>query len=181
MSQSQAVYLPSGAEGYELCHPTVDGGFQRINLEINGDSKSKIWKPLAVRLIGAEGGSRLRRSDSPWLGVHALIFRQSVVNALGEILRKNGELLPLACAEEDLFIFNPTNVLNALDEGASSLTRFESGAIMMVRNYVFLSDEIEGVNIFKLQALRVSPTFLSQKIVDLWQESGLEGLEFKRV
>lgn len=181
MSQSNALYVPSGAVGYELCQPLIVEDFQRINTEINGVARRATWKPLTVALIRTEGESRLRRSDSPWLGVHALIFSQNAIESLGGVLSENGELLPLECAGEELFIFNPTKVLKALDEEASSLTRFDSGAIMMVRNYEFLPEVVDQIDMFKLSNLRVSPTFLSHKFVQLWRESGLEGIEFKRV
>jgi hypothetical protein len=174
-------YVPLGLDGYELCHPVRKDDFERINIEVNGASRAEMWKPIAMHVIHEDQGHKYLRSDSPWLSSHALIFRSGAIIALGELLRLNGELLPLACSEADLVMYNPTKVLDALDEEASTLVRFDSGRIMMIRKYVFRSEVIEGIDVFKIPNLRASPTFLSQRFVNRWNESGLKGLEFKQV
>ncbi|NUQ78113.1 MAG: hypothetical protein HUU21_31665, partial [Polyangiaceae bacterium] len=116
-----------------------------------------------------------------WLGAYALIFRRSAIEALGPMLREHGELLPLECPEAELWVYNPTRVIDALDEEASTIERFKSGRIMGIKRYVFKAHLIEGVDIFKLPNLRGHSTFVSHRFVDLWNESGLKGLEFTPV
>jgi hypothetical protein len=78
-------------------------------------------------------------------------------------------------------MYNPTRVVEALDEPASSVIRFSDGRIMMIQRHVFRADVIGETDVFKLPNLRVSPTFLSQRFVDRWEASGLKGLDFERV
>jgi hypothetical protein len=97
------------------------------------------------------------------------------------VLRGSGELLPLVCPDARLLVFNPLRALPALDESTSSIIRFDSGQVMMVKKYVFIHDLIDGVDAFKLTNLRVSPTFFSRRVVDAWRDRGLVGLTFKKV
>jgi hypothetical protein len=175
------VYKALGADGFELCHPVNKEDYERINVEIGGTPLLVNWRPIPVRLIHEDEGKTLAKSDSPWLGYGPLIFRPVVVDALGSLLREYGELLPLACAEADLAIYNPTRVLDALDEAASSVMRFPDGRIMLIQKHVFRADVIGENDIFTMPEERVRPTFFSHRFVDRWKASGLKGLEFKQV
>lgn len=181
MKEKPGIYIPVGRDGFELCHPISQGDFERINVEINGTPRQSKWQPISVKLVRNDEGRELVKSDSPWLGAHALIFRSGVIGSIGSILQKDGELLPLTCSEADLLICNPTRVLEALDEAASSVLRFNNGKIMLIQQHVFRADVIRDIDIFKIPDLRVSPTFLSQRFVNQWNESRLKGLDFKRV
>jgi hypothetical protein len=175
------VYTPCSPDQYELCHPVNQDDFEIINAQLNGELRHRTWKPIAVRLIREDEGRKLRPSDSPWLGSHALIFNAAAIDALGPLLRVYGELLPLSCKDAQLSVFNPTRVVDALDEEASSVLRFSDGRIMRVNRYIFDPEPIRGVYVFKIRNLRVSPTFVGQHFVDWWNEAGLEGLEFRMI
>lgn len=175
------IYTPLGLDGYELCHPGSQDDFETINVEVNGVPRQSSWEPIRMRLIHEDEGQKLVTSDSPWLGAHALIFRPNVVEALGLMLREYGELLPLACSEAEVVMYNPTRVIDALDEAASSVLRFSGGRIMMIQRHVFRADVIDGIDVFKIPNLRVSPTFFSHRFVDRWKAGGFKGLEFKQV
>lgn len=175
------IFVALGEDGYEYCHPVDPDDFETINREINGKPKGAEWVPLQMELVEEDDRRSLLRSDSPWLGDHALIFRAEAILALGERLGRAGELLPLTCRKARLFMFNPLQALPALDESASTLARFEDGRIMMVQKYVFVRELLNNVDAFKLSNLRVSPTFLSKRIVEAWQDCGLTGLKFRRI
>lgn len=181
MRAKAGIYTPLGLDGFELCHPLSQDDFERINLEVNGTPRQSNWKPIPMRLVRSDKGQELIESDSPWLGAHALIFRTTAVDSMGPILREHGELLSLACSEAKVWIYNPTQLVGALDEAASSILRFNDGKIMLIQRYVFRADVVRGIDIFKIPNLRVSPTFLSHRFVDRWNESGLTGVEFKQV
>lgn len=175
------IYTPLGSNDFELCQPVAENDFETMNVLVNGEARQATWKPLAMRLIRTDQGKTLQASDSPWLGEHALIFKQSAIDVLEPTLREYGELLPLVGTAADLFVFNPRCVVDALDEEASTVMRFSSGRIMDITRYVFRADAIQGIDIFKIPNLRVSPTFLSERIVSLWSAAGLRGLEFNTV
>ena len=126
------VYMALGASGFELCHPVDKKDYERLAADLTGRPREANWKPIRMRLIHEDEGKSLAMSDSPWLGSSSLIFRPSVIEALGPMLRDSGELLPLACAEAELVIFHPTRILAAIDEAASTIDRFEDGRIIMI-------------------------------------------------
>jgi hypothetical protein len=177
----RAVYVPCGLDGYELCQPVNQDDFEAINVQVNGASRGATWRPIRVRLVRQDEGRPLIESDAPWLGSHALIFKPRALELLGPLLREYGELLPLTSREAELCIYNPTRILDALDEGNSSLRRFSTGRVMMVEKYVFRPTVISDSPVFKIPNLRVSPTFVTQRFVDLWTSTGLRGLEFRHV
>jgi hypothetical protein len=96
------------------------------------------------------------------------------------MLVANGEVLPLACDEYELLIYDPAHILNALNEGASDLRRFADGDVMMITRYVFRPEVIGHVPIFRISRLRVRDTFVHQSFLDLWKASGLRGLDLSR-
>ena len=100
---------------------------------------------------------------------------------LKPLLSEYGEILPLTCKESELWIFNPTRKLEALDEKKSTVQRFDNGRIFMIERYVFHADVVWGAHIFKIPQLRASPIFVSQHVVDAWKTAGLTGLDFDRV
>jgi hypothetical protein len=178
---NKGIYMPLGMEGFELCHPIHEEDFEKINIEINGKSKVNEWDPVSMELIQKENGKPLYFSDSPWLGAHAMIFREKSLPSIREMMTRCGEFLPLECQGQNLVIYNPGQVDGALDEAESSILRFSDGGIMLIREYKFFEKNIEGVDIFKIPNMRVSPTFLSHRFVAEWNKNGLKGLEFKQV
>lgn len=182
MIAETAIYVPLGSDGYELCQPVRQDDFETLNSLINGIPRASKWAPIPMRILSTEDQRNLIRSDAPWLGSHALIFKSGAAESLEAILCANGELLPLVCeVEPGLKIYNPTRLIDALDEDRSAVVRFQSGKIMMVQRYAFRPDVIGDIDIFKIPNLRVSPTFVTQRFVDCWKSSGLKGLDFNRV
>lgn len=175
------IYTPDALNGFELCHPVDHDDFETIKSLINGESRQNQWSPLHMRLIHKDEGQNLLPSDSPWLGVHTLIFKRTAIDALDSMLRWHGELLPLTCTDAEIFLYNPTHMVDALDENASTIRRFSTGRIMDTERYVFSQDTIRGLHIFKIPNLQPSPIFVSQQFVDLWISAGLKGLQFERV
>ncbi|HWU89493.1 MAG TPA: DUF1629 domain-containing protein [Kofleriaceae bacterium] len=175
------VYEPIGAEGFEFCHPERQDDFETFNVQVDGTRRRATWQSIPVHLVHEDRGKKLAASDSPWLGSHALILRRSPIEKLGALLQEYGEILPLICEEAELFTFNATRILDALDEQASSVIRFSSGRIMHVSRYVFRPEVIGDTDIFKIPNLRVSPTYVSERVVQAWASGGFRGLVFNKV
>jgi len=175
----RTVYRVVGSEGYELCHPVDVGDFECISSRIADESPVRDhWMSVRMELVRSDEGKSLRRSDAPWFGSQALIFRREVVDALGGYLLTYGELLPLQCDDADVVMFNSLRRLDALNEQASAIMRHRDGRIMLVTKPVFKASVIEGVDVFKLRQMPAGPTLVSSRFVDLWHEHGFEGLDF---
>ena len=175
------IYIPMQTDGHELCHPLDLSGLAAIETLINGTRRSASWQPIAIQIVGQDRRGKLEPSDSPWLGAHALIFRPSALDVMGPLLHPHGEHLPLRCEQDQLWVFNPTCVVDALDPAASVVQRFRDGQIWGVSKYAFRARAIVGLDVFKISTLPVSPTFVTGRIVERWSRAGLRGVEFCKV
>lgn len=172
------IYEPTVVEGSEWCNCSGPDQSKRLVTEINGTPRRDTWKPVCVKLIRRTTRHKFRQVDAPWYGSDVLIFRKSVLDKMGSILEANGELLPLQCEDAELWVYNPTNVLAALDKVATIGNRFDDGCFAQITKYVFFPDVVAGVDVFKLKNERASSTYLSDRFVEMWKAAGLTGLEF---
>jgi hypothetical protein len=181
MREKTSVYDCIGAAGYELCHPDDTRDWDTANTMTDGSRRKASWRPFAVHLVHLDQGRRLAEADAPWFGDHALVLRESAVGAMGDMLTDSGEPLPLLCDEAKLWLYNPTVVLDALDEGASTVLRFDDGRIMYIQKHAFRPEIVRGVSVFKLATVGRSSVFFGPAFVQRWQAARLTGLEFKKV
>jgi hypothetical protein len=176
------IYELMTEPGYQYCMPVDERDHGTIVALMNGTPRAASWKPLKMRLRWFdERGRPYKRSDSPSRGTStAPMFTRRAVEALEPMLQEHGEILPLDCDDAELWIFNPTRVLPAIDMLKSGVS-FMPGTrdIERIRRYVFEEDVIAGSDIFKLANMRASPTFVGQRFVDVWRSAGLRGIEFE--
>jgi hypothetical protein len=178
---AQSVYKPIGAEGFELCLPVNGEDFKTFYSVVGEGVPYPNWRPEPVEVVRRDEGRELATSDAPWFGSMALVFRPRAAEALGPILDAHGELLRLSCPGNDLFLYHPIRVLDALDEAASSVWRFADGQLMAIQKYVFRARTIGDTEIFRIPNLRPSPTLVGQGFVDEWNAHRLKGLDFECV
>jgi hypothetical protein len=175
------IFEAHSEEDVEMVHPIDAADFESLNVKINGRPQAATWAPVSMKTIRVDEGRALRETDCPWLGSHALVLRRSAVEAMNEVLRRNGEVLPLRCTTDELFVFNPTNLVDCLDEDASDVVRFSNGRIMWIRRHVFRTDRLFDIDAFKIPNLRVSPIYVTDSFVGRWTEVGLTGIRWGRV
>ena len=129
---------------------------------------------LALRPIGhALAGGVPDGSD---LAVGALV-------ALWEVLEGYGEFLPLACEEADLWAFNCTRVVDALDEGRSEVVPLRLWSVehrlLDVRRYEFRPEALVGVRVFRIPQLQPGPVYVSEEVGEAVRAAELGGVGFK--
>jgi len=124
---------------------------------------------------------RLRRSDTPGLSTHIPVFNSKAVEILGDLLKPNGELLPITCDGERLYVFNVTRVVDALDEASSEVERFGSGRIMDVVKFSFFQERLQGVTVFKVPQLVLMDVFVTDPFVERVEAVKLKGFKFRLV
>ncbi len=175
------IYAPRVAEGYEWLNCVNELDYEVLR-NFDGSPQLHQWRPLRVVSVLADEGQVLTRSEFPWLTAHAIAMRQPACDVLSKMFLRAGELLPLEADEDSpLFVLNVTQVLDALDEEASTIARFPStNRIMHIERYVFHTSIVRNIDIFRLP-YRVSPTYVSERFVDAVRASGLKGLEFDKI
>lgn len=152
-------------------------------LDFDGTARRAGWTPLAVEWILDEPGDGRRKiTDCPNLasGVPALSARATI--ALRPQLAGVGELLPLSHPTQEYFALNVTNVVDALDEEHSDLTRFgSSGRVMRVKAYVFRAQALGPHAVFKDQRLARNTVFVTEPFVRAVEQARLTGFDFRPV
>ncbi|MDX8454671.1 hypothetical protein RFM98_18065 [Mesorhizobium sp. VK9D] len=161
------------SEGQEWVLPVDDGDFEFF-FGLDGRSLDG-WEPPVMRRV-AEGEPVY--SDFPWLGGHAPLLRQPAVDALAAALRPYGEFVALR--GEKVWLFNVTNVIDALDEARSQIVRFDGGDILAIERYAFDAGRIGSAEVFKLP-MRASPVFVNDVFVERVRQAGLRNVSFKPV
>ena len=169
--QEAPVYRSTPTEGYEWLLPEDDGDFETF-LALAGHPQSA-WRPPAMKLLKvADDGRPLRPAGMPWLGSHVLILRDRAVDSIGPILEPHGQLLPLACTEARLVVFDAQVLPGVLDEERSELVRFGSGRIMKLKVPVFRSAYPEGAGAFKVAEMPRGPILLTRNLVRAIEDTG---------
>jgi hypothetical protein len=175
------IHVPAVPEGFEWVVPAEDADAQAF-LDLDGTPRAAGWVPVPVRLLTADTAGRPRRpADLPWLASHLLVLREPALAALRPVLADYGELLPLACPDAPLWVFNALRFADALDEAGSELVRFGGGRVMAIERHAFRSELVEGIEVFRLPQLPLGWIYFGEKFVRLVRESGLRGTEFPSV
>jgi hypothetical protein len=176
-------YIPNSRDGFQLIHPCDETDFDVFHSQLNGVPRLATWKPISVKLLKVEthDDKLLEPTDSPSMVTSDLFFTAHAARKLGPILGSYGEFLPLECSDVELFAYNATNIIDALDEKRSDIWRYRDGRIMRIAKYVLSSAAVMEVDVFRIPQWNATTTFFSQNVVELWESSGLVGLEFKAV
>jgi hypothetical protein len=151
-----------------------------IVYEFNGTAIGERWKPFEVEFMKEECIEQLPQGDFPHLFAAVPVLNARAVEVLWPILEGNGELLPLRSNHGDYFIFNVTNVVDALDEETSDIVRFSDGKrILDIKRFEFRASELASVDIFKLPQDLLSSVFVTDKLMNAVTNAGLLGFDFR--
>jgi hypothetical protein len=100
---------------------------------------------------------------------------------LGPHIDNCGQWLALECDEAPYWLFNITNIVDALDEQRSELVHFTHGGILRIASFSFHEDKLRGQLIFKLPQRPGMYNLVTQDFVDLVSEHRLTGFVFERL
>lgn len=147
--------------------------------ELDGRSVAPRWRPRAVEWPGDGNAPGQVRGDFLTLGA-APVFSERAVDALLDLLVPAGELLPLACGDGAYYLYNVTQVVDALDEPHSGLDRFQARRLLRLERPEFRADALRGSVVFKVPQLR-GAVFITGLFVRRVAEAGLTGFKFPRL
>lgn len=174
------IYRAVSFERREIIHPVDDADWENFTVRLNGRPQKENWTPIPVRIVKEEyDGTKWMPATSPWLGSHALVFKEDAAIKLGAFLTDAGELLPLECADEPLYVWQPLCIVDALDIDSSDVSRFSDGRLMRIRRHAFRSEMLDGVVAFKIPNLRSSCIYLSERAVQVMSPVVSDGLGFE--
>lgn len=171
------IYKFEVIEDQEWIFPVDDEDFETF-FAMDGRAIQD-WASPVTRIVEAEeGAEEPSYSDFPWLGEHAPILKKPAVDALAPVLTQYGQLLPLK--GENVWLFNVTTVLDALDKEKSGIVYFDDGDILDIERHVFKRDVIGAAELFKLP-MRGSAVYVTGSFVERVRNSRLRGVSFAPV
>lgn len=183
MSLSKRVYLLSG----KLDDPVFEGLSSdrgRFLRTVGPPWTTRSWKVGQL----AEGWSAPRLkgpaskfNDFPVVDLSTPAFSERAVSALGDILKANGELLPVHSHFGIYYAFNLTTVADVLDRTKSQITWMRNGFIAIgIDRHEFMADKLSDLTIFRIPE-KPFMTFVTQRFVNRVQEYHLKGFCFQLV
>jgi hypothetical protein len=106
-------------------------------------------------------------------------FSQRAKDILGPHIDPLGQWLPLECEEAPYWLFNITNVVDALEVEKSKLAYFRDGGVMAIDEFAFHPEQIKDQLLFKTPQCSGSNNLVTQDFVDLVYQHQLTGFVFK--
>ena len=170
-------YIATPNEKYETVNCVHE------HFDFDGSSRADSWQPVLVErnVKWNRGRYDLPADMASMTAGDGISLRRSAVEALRDLLEEHGEILPLATEDGvELFAWNITRVIDALDVERSNISRFSDGGIMFVNAPAFHEPMVRSVAYFKLP-LRCTRIYLGQRFVDRVEAAGLTGLDFEPV
>ena len=140
------------------------------------------WTPIHVELtcIDEEGRAR-QHVDFPSHGYDCLIMSATAKDALHALLAPHGEFLKLACDEADLYVFDVSTQIDALDAARSSpLYDYDDDGepigehLGITTPYAFFTERLGDACIFRVPQLKTF--FLTERFVQAVKDLDLRGL-----
>ncbi len=81
---------------------------------------------------------------------------------------------------EEVWLFNTTTVVDALDHEQSRIAYFDNGDILDIERHVFRPERIGAAELFKLP-MRASAVYVTGRFVEQVHGAGLRGVSFAPV
>lgn len=121
-------------------------------------------------------------NDYPCIDVCNPAFSERACDALRELLKPNGELLPVRTESGSYFFYNVTTVVDVLDVKKSKCNFWcdPPTTAVSIDYFEFYSSKLKGLSIFRIIDWP-TPVFVSRGFVDRVYEAGLNGFEFRKV
>ncbi|MDX2273167.1 MAG: hypothetical protein NW237_14630 [Cyanobacteriota bacterium] len=153
----------------------------KVSKFLSGNPVLGIWEPVPVQLVSDLDKPPRLISDFPGLsGMPA--FTEKAVEALGEVLEMNGELLPLESDNGTFYLYNTTTIVDALDEEKSSLSKNQNGLVYYIKKYYFIPQKVSQLTIFKtVQIPHDSYPCVTDQFVNIVERARLTGFLFRKI
>ncbi|MCX2780865.1 hypothetical protein OQJ46_14905 [Microbulbifer thermotolerans] len=132
--------------------------------------------PEPLEIIADEEDSGIPEADIGLLSVGSLVFTEGVYIELRNEALKYGQLLPLKYGKRTLWLWNVTNVCNALNIEKSELNSF-GGVTKPVLNASTVNENM----VFKLREDNYTGIYCNDTFRNLVEHNKFSGIEFEEL
>ncbi|MHC1724976.1 MAG: DUF1629 domain-containing protein [Syntrophobacteraceae bacterium] len=172
--------LKTGFDHFQWIHAVAEKDSRIFRTLFAGQSIADTWiVPEMEAIIENERDAKLPLGDCPHLASHIPVFSLKAMTALEPLVRQYGEFLKLAMKEQELYAFNVTKVVDALDMEMSDFKTFDdSSRIMYLKKIVLKEDVVQGLPIFKLIQMPLMDVYVNADFAEVVKKNGLKGFSF---
>ncbi len=174
------LYTTLATTNYEWIN-TIDDSDYELFRSLDGKSQINNWKPIRIKTVKADKRQKKNRSDFPFLGSHILIFRSNVLNDIGEIIKKYGEILKLNSDEDDDFYCLNCYSYDWLDYKNSEIQYIPNTNRIMRINKIVPNDKWDSEKLLFRFNTRASPIIINEEFIKLYIDNKYKGLDFIEV
>ncbi|MFL0802471.1 MAG: hypothetical protein K6L81_02050 [Agarilytica sp.] len=168
-------------DNYRLLVPVSESDFDGSNLWINGTLKLSSWRAPEMRYAEKQGDSE-DIADITQITPGFFAFSPKAIEALGDLLEKNGELFELPVDGVTLHAFNPHNEIDCFDENNASYKVRRSGERGRLLKPAFDKSKIPaGTDLFQVPELQQTQFFVGERFKGVVEGASLTGLNFEMV
>lgn len=136
-----------------------------------GERRAEGWRAPELRWMGAHAPS-----DFPYLVGHVPVVSDRAFEVLAPLIGARTDKLPVRVAGGGYTALHVRDFPDCLDVEASKIEWFEPGRAMMIEDYVFRRDRLEGHHLFRLKIRENGIAFLSGEAMEAIKAAGLTGL-----
>jgi hypothetical protein len=182
MKAMKTYILQADANRFQNLVPVAESDWETFK-RFDGKPKALSWESPAIQALSDDAENRdLPPSDFPSFASHLPVFSERARKSLQPLVNSCGEFLKLKITGPELFVFNVTMLLDALDMERSTYQTFADGKrILRIRKHVFKDLAIGRVPIFKLVQLPLMHVYVTDPFVELVSETGLTGFVFQPI
>jgi hypothetical protein len=169
----------AGDDDHMLFLPMDQTDFDRGVYAGDGRSRKHNWHPPRVKLKSDPFNHGKKVPDIGHVAAGSVVFSERAVEVLSNHLEPYGELLPLDVEGDTYFLYNVTNIIDAIDQEKS--VKRGTGRIKIP---AFVADKIpKDVEIFKVPETQRSQIYFheinGENIKTLIEQYGLNGAHFR--
>lgn len=133
------------------------------------------WRPMPV--VGPVNPF----NDYPCLGLVNPVFSRRAVDALGDMLEANGDLLPLDTKIGEYYLYVVQTKIDALNVPGSDVRRSRGDEVAArIVYFDFIPSRLANATIFRIPE-QPNYTLVTDRFKDRVERSGLNGFEFAKV
>ncbi len=176
----QIYSIQFDSENYLRISPVSSKDLEDGNLWINGNSKRQEWQSILMSYSCAEDKEEI--ADITRVSPGFYTFNRKAIDALGDILISNGELLELLAKGAILHAFNPMNTISCLDQTLSVYRTKTDGSMgSLITPRIDTSKIPPSTPLFQIPELIQTKFFVTDIFKDRYDDAGLTGLLFKQI
>lgn len=129
--------------------------------------------PTPLAIVGDEEDIGIPEADIGFINIGSIVLAETSYTLLKDITEQYGQLLPLNFEGRNLWLWNVTNIVDALDSKKSDFNSY--GGVV---NAVFSAEKIGKSMAFKIKEDNFTNIYCTDQFVQFIKEHKLTGLDF---